>query len=231
LRYPLNAESYAASEDSLVRFVRQGAQQALVAKKKSRLKRFMSGEFVLALDWLKQRESRHYDYYGAPTPPLANVPKNATWASIMRAQHEWHAQREERERLRREADERAHQEYLAKRDATTWLSALAACEVQGATVTPLVTGKELREEGTRMKHCVGSYVDYCSEGSSRIFAITLGDKEATLELHNDGANRWKVRQVFGPKNSEVSKRIATISRTLAQMYMAAAKEQRDSARP
>lgn len=226
LRYPLSREAYAAAQDSLTRFVRLAAQQARVAKRKNRLKRFLSEDFVLALDWLKQREGRYYDNYHEPTPPIATVPKNATWASIMRAQHDWHAQREERERLRREADAQAHREYVAKRDAITWTSALAACEVQGATVTPLVTGKDLREEGERMKHCVGSYVDYCSMGTSRIFAIKLENKEATLELHNEGSNRWKIRQVFGPKNTEVSKRIRAIAKTLVPMYKAAAKEHR-----
>jgi len=214
LSHRLPAEEYADAQESLVRFVRLAGQEALVAKRKGRLKRFVSGDVVLALDWLRRERA----------PALAKVPKNATWASIMRAQHTWHAELAERERVQREADAQAHREYLAKRDATTWTSALPACEVNGASITPLVTGKELREEGARMHHCVGGYVDLCNRGTSRIFAIRHQDEEATLELVDAGKNAWRIRQVFGPANHEVSKPVAAIAKTVARMYQAAARE-------
>lgn len=212
----LPPENLADAQESLVRFVRLAAQQALVAKKKGRLKRFVSGDLLLALDWLRRECA----------PCLAKVQKNATWASIMRAQHTWHAELAERERIQREADAQAHREYLAKRDATTWSSALPVCEVMGASVTPLVSGKELREEGERMGHCVGAYVDVCNRGSSRIFAIRHHNEEATLELVDTGKNAWRIRQVFGPANEEVSQPVASIAKTVAKMYQAAARESR-----
>ena len=228
LRHRVSAETFAAAQDSLVRFIRLSGQQAIAAGKKGRLKRFLSGDFVLVMDWLKQRE--RYDYYEAGYR-IATVPKNATWASIMRAQQVWHAELEERERLRREADALAQREYLARRDATTWLSALPACEVKGASVMPLVSGKALREEGERMGHCVGSYVDYCYRGDSRIFAIKHLDEEATLELVESGTNQWRVRQVFGPKNSPVSNPIEGVAKTVAKMYQTAAREARIASAP
>jgi hypothetical protein len=219
IRYRVPRDDYASAQENLVRFIRLAGQQAIAARKKGRLNRFVSGDLVLATDWLIQRESR-YNCYDAPQP-LSAVPKNATWASIMRTQHVWHAQREERERVQREADAQAQREYLAQRDATTWLSVLPACEVMGGTVTPLVTGKDLREEGERMKHCVGGYVDYCVRNRSRIFAIKHLDEEATLELVESGSKKWRVRQVFGASNTDVSKTIAAISRTVARMYQTA----------
>jgi hypothetical protein len=224
IRYRLSRDAYASAQESIVRFVRLAAQQAIAARKKGRLRRFVSGDLILATDWLIQRETR-YDYHEGPRTPSA-VPKNATWASIMRAQHLWHVQREERERIQREADAQAQREYFAQRDATTWSSSLPACEVMGSTVTPLVTGKDLREEGERMKHCVGGYVDYCVRNRSRIFAIKHLDEEATLELVESGSRKWRVRQVFGSSNTDVSKTIAAISRTVARMYETAERQAR-----
>lgn len=214
LSHRLPADARAQGHDSLVRFVRLAGQEALTAKRKGRLKRFVSGDVVLAMDWLQRERA----------PALARVPKNATWASIMRAQAAWHADLETRARIQREADEQANREYLARRDATTWTSALPACEVSGASVTPLVTGKELREEGARMHHCVGSYIDLCNRGTSRIFAIRHKDENATLELVDAGKNAWRIRQVFGPANQEVSKPVAAIAKTVAKMYQVAARE-------
>jgi hypothetical protein len=96
----------------------------------------------------------------------------------------------------------------------------------GGTVTPLVSGKELREEGERMKHCVGSYVDYCARDKSRIFAIKHLEEEATLELVESGSRKWRVRQVFGASNTDVSKQIVAISRTVARMYQTAERRAR-----
>lgn len=47
----------------------------------------------------------------------------------------------------------------------------------------LCNGLELFNEGQRMSHCVASYSQKCSKGSSRIFAILKGGaKVCTLEL-------------------------------------------------
>lgn len=228
IRSDLSAQTYTDAQESLVRFIRLAGQQALIAKKRGRLKHFLSGEFLLSLDWFRQRED-YGDYHIAP----ANVPKNATWASIMRAQHTWHAERATRERLRREADAKAQRKYLEKMDARTWVSALPACEVKGASVVPLVSGKALREEGDRMEHCVGApgYIRDCEYGTSRIFSIRYGDESATLELRKSGTHTWQVRQVFGPDNWDVSKPVRSIAKTIAKMYEAAAREARSNATP
>lgn len=224
LRWRMTAEGFAAAEDNLVRFIRLAAHEAVAAKKGGRLIRFVSSDFMLALDWLKQGDVRdHYYHEPVPERTLASVPKNATWASIMRAQQQWHAQRRERERIRREVDAEEQRQYTEARDATTWASALPACEVMGAAVVPLVTGKELREEGDRMDHCVGDYVERCAHGTSRIFSIKHQGEDATLELVEAGKGAWRVRQVFGPENFDVSKQMASIAKSTAKLYEAAAR--------
>jgi hypothetical protein len=53
------------------------------------------------------------------------------------------------------------------------------------------------------------------------FAIKHLEEEATLELVESGAGKWRVRQVFGASNTDVSKQIVAISRTVARMYQTA----------
>ena len=224
-----SAQHQSQLQESCLRLVRLAAQQAIVAKKKGRLKQFVKGDLVLVWDWFSKQAQDHgvggfHRDDDTPPPPLLTVPKNATWASLMRSQHEWHAQRTERERLRREADARASAAWQAKRDAITWQSALDVCEVDGVQVRPLVTGKELREEGTEMNHCVGSYVEACERGGSRIFALEHKGNRATVELLRSNKNGWSVRQVFGPRNSNVSKPLTKAASALAKLYQEANRE-------
>jgi len=227
--HPGSGPYQAQLQESCLRLVRLAAQQAHQAKKKGRLKQFVKGDLVLVWDWFsKQGQDHGVGAYrqddDAPPPPLLSIPKNATWASLMRAQHEWHAQRAERERLRREADARVHAAWQAKRDAITWESALDACEVDGVHARPLVSGKDLRTEGTEMNHCVGSYVEACERGNSRIFALEHKGNRATVELLRSAKNSWSVRQVFGPGNSNVSKPLSQAAAVIAKMYQKANQE-------
>ncbi len=60
-------------------------------------------------------------------------------------------------------------------------------ESQGCTLSFLTDAQQLRDEGRRLKHCVGSYVVECVSGSSHIASIR--DKEgkslATIEFAED----------------------------------------------
>lgn len=216
-----NEEILDKCRDSVIRFIRLAGQRALAAKKKGALKRFISGELLLAWDWFRhQNEAPREGVFFSNVVPAQVVllQKNATWASIFRAQHEWHAQRAAREQARREADQKAYREYLARQDAKTWDSALTAGEVKGVWAEPLTTGRALREEGNRMNHCVGGYVDTCQGGKSRIFSLKKGTEEGTLELVKSPQKTWKVRQVFGPSNTAVSKELAAAAKALAKAY-------------
>jgi hypothetical protein len=207
----------------LVRLLRLASRQAEVARKRGRLKQFISGDLSLVWDWFRNDEGRRRDTY----QPAA-VPKNATWASLMRAQQAWHAARVARANARRLADEEAYRIHQAREDARSWDSPQLPCELAGFHVTALTTGKALREEGTRMAHCVADYTDDCAEGHSRIYSLVRGEQSATLELARDRANTWRVGQVFGPENSPVSKELRALSRAMAKLYGEASKAAADT---
>jgi len=224
--YGLTAEQLNQVRESTVRFIRLAAQEAIVARRRGNLKRFLSGNLVLAWDWFKSQGREGHYYYDRDEAIVPIVlSKQSTWASVMRAQAAWHAKLDERERLRREADEVRYKAWRATEDAKSWESALTTCIVGSVQATPLTTGEALRVEGENMKHCVGSYVDSCLSGTSRIFALQHKDERATLELVHAGRGTWKVRQVFGPRNDTVSKPLATAAKALALSYAAAFKEQ------
>jgi hypothetical protein len=224
--YGLTSEQLKQVRDSTIRFIRLAAQEAVVARRRGNLKRFLSGSLVLAWDWFKSqgREGHYYYDRDVPIVPIV-ISKQTTWAAVMRAQAAWHMAQDERERLRREADEVRHKAWREAQDAKSWESALSECLVGSVRATPLTTGQALRVEGEEMKHCVGGYVDYCVNGSSRIFALQHKDERATVELVHTGRGTWKVRQVFGPRNDNVSKPVAAAAKALASAYVAAFKEQ------
>jgi hypothetical protein len=206
------------ARESLLRFLRLAGREAALAKKKGQLKRFVKGELTLCWDWFKNREGRSGR---AKLVEVVLVPKNATWASIVRVQQEWHASRAERERVRLEADRVFFLEHRARQDAICWDSRVGAFEMDGIHVIPLTTGLALREEGEQMAHCVGDYIEECQAGTSRIFHLTREAERATLELTKNQRREWRVSQVFGPSNDEVSKQIAAAARVLAKRYQAA----------
>lgn len=200
---------------SLLRFIRLAGRESIALKKKKKLTRFISGDLILAWDWFLERE-RDGNY----PISIRILDKNATWNSIMRAQHMWHVQREDRERIRREADALEHKKFLEKQATFCWKSELDVIELDEITVLPLTTGKDLIEEGAKMRHCVGDYINACLSGRSRIFSLKSDEENATLELINDGGKQWKVRQIFGISNKEVSKQMKTASRIIANRYSA-----------
>jgi hypothetical protein len=224
--YNFDDDKMKQTRESAVRFIRLAAQEAVVARRRGKLKRFLSGNLQLAWDWFSS-QGREGDYHNEPEETVHPIvlSKHATWASVMRSQAEWHANQEERERLRREADAVKHKAWRDAQDAKSWESAVPACAMGAVQVTPLTTGQALRVEGEEMKHCVGGYVDYCTSGQSLIFALQHKEERATLELVHTGRGTWKVRQVFGPRNDDVSKPLATAAKTIARAYMAAFKEQ------
>lgn len=66
---------------------------------------------------------------------------------------------------------------------------------QGYRILPLRSAAELMEEGTRMKHCVGTYAGRVAAGLCLIYSIRRGnDRVATLEIAPAPAN---------PENAEI----------------------------
>jgi hypothetical protein len=71
----------------------------------------------------------------------------------------------------------------------------------------------LHNEGDVMGHCVGGggYTNKCRSGESRIFSIRKnGESKATVEIGAGQAGDWRIRQIRGRKNANVSDRLSTI---------------------
>jgi len=49
------------------------------------------------------------------------------------------------------------------------------------TIKELLTTEELWEEGKAMHHCVASYSNYCSNGTSAIYSMTSQTDEGVME--------------------------------------------------
>lgn len=215
------AAAPAPARTSVLRFIRLAGQQALFAKKSGRLKHFISGDLMLAWDWLTTPEARGLR--------VAAVPKNATWASIMRAQHAWHAQRAQREEALRQANRAIAARRQAEQDALAWDSLVPPCTLGAVTATPLTSGRALRVEGDQMNHCVSNYADFCVQDVSRIFSLAGPKERATAELRRVGNKKWELRQVFGPENARPSRTIAQAAKTLAQLYQTAERARTEKA--
>lgn len=207
---------------SLERFLRLAAIQATVAGKRGRLKRFISGDLVLAWDWFRGDETMARR---AHLGNLRGLEKNMTWPAVMRAQHHWHATAAARAEARRAADRVAYARHLAKLRAQTWDSLLNTYQVEDVTCRPLLSGKALLAEGRQMAHCVGGigYIESCVQGTSRIFSLRNTTERATVELVADGGSRWKVSQVFLKENQPTSRKMQLIAAALARDYSHAAR--------
>lgn len=67
-------------------------------------------------------------------------------------------------------------------------------------VTQITNGLDLIEEGKKMNHCVGIYIEACLQEESYIFHINDGsDEGATAEI---SPNPWRVVQVLGRNNKK-----------------------------
>jgi len=70
------------------------------------------------------------------------------------------------------------------------------------TIIPLLTGRDLLNEGTAMHNCVASLYRSVINGTSAFYRMTAPER-ATLSLEReDGV--WRLGQLAGPKNSSVS---------------------------
>ncbi|MBU1215716.1 MAG: PcfJ domain-containing protein [Gammaproteobacteria bacterium] len=72
------------------------------------------------------------------------------------------------------------------------------------TIVPLNTLLQLLDESQEMHHCVSSYVEYCLDGSTRIFSVRLTESNkrfATAEL-SLSEGEWKLVQLKGKSNRE-----------------------------
>jgi hypothetical protein len=91
----------------------------------------------------------------------------------------------------------------------TWKEA----EFNGWTIKQVRTKNNLRSEGTKMGHCVGSYCDDVMRGKTRIFSLrdASNTPHVTMEVH---PTTWEFNQIYGngPKtgNATPSKKLKTM---------------------
>ena len=221
---------------SYSRFLSLAARAAIAARRGGTLKAFLAQEHLLTWDWFRVAGARHCRLRRAGQLFSEFIPDGTQWSAIQRRQRQWHMDVE-----RRAAEEHAmsrRDDLLARRARrrARWESALAACVMdlngEAISVTPLTSGLALVLEGRRMRHCVGSYVESCRRGASRIFHLESGTsgargttgaratEQATVEISNIGG-RWQVRQVFGPENEDVCQALRAAAKEVARRYVRA----------
>jgi hypothetical protein len=178
--------------------VREAARLAQLPNGKARFAAYLRDDLPYLMDWWVAVHAA----IGESHAPVALEP-NATYASLVRRQHDWH----------RDMVERDPSQML------TWASALTTLEIGQVRAQPLTDSWMLAREGMDMRHCVASYAKDCVADSVRIFALEhLPDGErATAELRYR-AGHWLAGQVKGVANAEPAPALATAAQLLAQRY-------------
>jgi hypothetical protein len=84
---------------------------------------------------------------------------------------------------------------VTKRTTTNGLE-----ETKENVILELTSGKDLRDEGSKMKHCVASYSRSCKEGNCAIFSLRMKDYnsdsfkiKATIEVRNNNVVQIKAK--------------------------------------
>lgn len=151
------------------------------------------------------------DWFDQERPRFDKNQKNSSWETIYGRVKAWHD--ELNARLQREAAERLEALRRAQIATKSWGTLLDRSETQdGYEIVPLVTEIMLGNEGAAMGHCVGGYSSHCRSGQSRIFSVRKkGISKATVEIGaGTNSGEWRMRQIRGPENANVSDRLATI---------------------
>jgi len=119
-----------------------------------------------------------FDWYRATTPEIASY----SWEQAVAATNDWH---------RAKAEEGAGREYDGTQE--TLYSA------NGWSVVTVTSENDLKVEGHKMNHCVGSYCDDNVNLGSKILSLRGPDNEphATIEVEANGG----VKQIQGHSNS------------------------------
>lgn len=90
-------------------------------------------------------------------------------------------------------------------------------EKDGYVIMPLLLPEELRQEGKKMHHCVGSYAEDVATGECLIFSVRKQEDEeqplATIELQKE-----KVKQVRAAHNNEPSEDVSMFVRKWEKQF-------------
>ena len=124
--------------------------------------------------------------------------ESRTWRGLLRRSRQWH------QRMNRERDQRATEEMLRRQRGMlkAWNSLIGeTMELDGLTVQHLGSQRELLKEAQLMEHCVDSYWEQCSQGTSRIFSIRRNDETMATGEIMLGNQGWTAAQTRGRRNA------------------------------
>lgn len=139
----------------------------------------------------------------------AAVLKGATWHSLRRRSDAWH---------------RALLMTVDPQKDVRWPALLARYAAGPFLAVELDCGFLLAEEGLEQRHCIGTYVNACASGASRVFSLRHnGRRTATIELQRGHDGAWRMVQIRGKANTVVQDpAILQAAAQLAQAYTDAA---------
>lgn len=117
------------------------------------------------------------------------VLKGATWASLCRRSDVWHRAL----LIMVDPDKDLH-----------WPALLPRYAAGDFLAVELSSGVLLAEEGLEQRHCIGTYVNACVSGATRVFSLrSHGKRAATLELQRNHDGSWRMVQIRGKANTVV----------------------------
>ncbi len=117
------------------------------------------------------------------------VLQGATWASLCRRSDAWH---------------RALLITVDPAKDVRWPALLPVYPAGPFLAMELDSGVRLAEEGLEQRHCIGTYVNACASGATRVFSLRhKGKRLATLELQRSHDGSWRMVQIRGKANTVV----------------------------
>ena len=127
------------------------------------------------------------------------------WRTLVARAEAWHRQ------IRR-------QEIRWEEDDTPWESALGPTVIGPVAFEPVLRPNDLIRLGADMENCLGTYVNRCKYGETRIFLAKLDGKEhAALELTKVG-HQWQPGQIDGYMRTPPKGEVREAARELAKRY-------------
>jgi len=203
-RHLLDHEYPADLRDTLLVICKRMWEHADTLRPRSNEYREFLGQTMDVIDWFDRER-----------PIFDKNQKNSSWQTVLARAHQWHE--ELRARMQREAAERLERARHAQIATQSWGTLVDRTQTQdGYEIVPLVTEIMLENEGEVMGHCVGGYSPRCRAGNARIFSIRKGgNSKATVEIGLSVTNgEWRLQQIRGPKNRNVSDRLTSIGNHL-----------------
>lgn len=136
-------------------------------------------------------------------PALDKRQRRAGWPWLVRQAHAWECRR-----------------VLELKGPRSWPSAVGESRHDGYRIVPLDTVDLMVDEALAMRNCLTDCIQYCQLGAERYFSVrdaASGERRAVFQIVLED-RRWRIGQVKGPRNAEVSEAIKALARRIASQY-------------